>query len=858
MIRILRNGIVIWGSIIVLSTNAATICYKETVGGITWTYTVANGVASVGSGSSSSPAVPKSTSGAITIPSALRGYSVTSVGDNAFYCCRDLTNVTIPSGVTSIGNSAFYCCSGLTSVIIPSNVTIIAEWAFDGCRGLTNVTIANSVTSIGGHSFYYCSGLTSLTIPDSVTSIGEWAFYGCTNLTSVMIGNGVTNIEGRAFKECNSLTNLVFIGNAPKIGYSAFSCVASDCHAYVRRTSDGWGVSIPGEWNGIAIDYLERIVVFDANGGEGGTNSLLDIGTDIVAPTVTRTGYTFKGWSPNVELTVPAHDVTHVAQWTPNKYTVTFDANGGTGGTVVQQDYESVIVVPTVARIGYTFKGWSPSVAATVPANDVTYTAQWEINKYTVTFNANGGVGGTSGKQDYGTAIAMPTVTRKGYTFKGWTPSVAETVPANDVTYTAQWEVNQYAVTFDANGGAGGISWKQDYSTAIVPPTVTRTGYTFKGWLPSVAATVPANDVTYTAQWEKNKYTLSFDANGGTYGTATTIVDYGTTVGELPVPTRTNATFLGWFTAAEEGTLIDGSTAITGAMTLYAHWLLLEEALDGGEGVILATSVAVPWHPILEPNAKVGDATARSCEIGDRTNTWLSATVGGVGSMSFWCKVSCEHDDDNTFTWDRLMVYTNDVEIVEWRMDGETDWTQRTLSFEGGTNTVKWVYFKDRSVSEGQDCAWVDGLVWTPSGPVDTLVSIGGKEVTVAKTWLEAHENIVRESGGDVAAALQSTAANGRLSNVECYVLGLDPEVETNDFKIVSFPMKADGTPDLAGIVFDPPQARWNVPATYKVMGAADLGGPWEEVPDGGGDGGGASGGRALPMRFFKVIVELP
>jgi hypothetical protein len=199
------------------------------------------------------------------------------------------------------------------------------------------------------------------------------------------------------------------------------------------------------------------------------------------------------------------------------------------------------------------------------------------------------------------------------------------------------------------------------------------------------------------------------------------------------------------------------------------------------------------------------------------------------------------------------MVYTNGVEIIEWRMDGETDWTQRMLSFEGGTNAVKWVYFKDRSVSEGEDCAWVDGLVWTPSGPVDTVVSIGGKEVTVAKTWLYAHENIVRESGGDVAAALQSTAANGRLSNVECYVLGLDPEDTTNDFKIVSFPMKADGTPDIDNIVFDPPQARWNVPATYKVMGAADLGGPWEEVSDGGG-----RGATALPLRFFKVIVELP
>ena len=263
---------------------------------------------------------------------------------------------------------------------------------------------------------------------------------------------------------------------------------------------------------------------------------------------------------------------------------------------------------------------------------------------------------------------------------------------------------------------------------------------------------------------------------------------------------------------------------------------MLEEALDGGEGVVLATSVAVPWYPILDSDAKVGDATARSCEIGDRTNTWLSATVEGAGTMAFWCKVSCEHDDDNTFTWDRLMVYTNDVEITDWRMDGETDWMQRTLSFDGGTNVVKWVYFKDRSVSEGEDCAWVDGVTWTL---LDVSVDVGGgRSVTVPRTWIEAHENIVRNNGGDVSAALQSTAANGRLSNVECYVLGLDPEDTTNDFKIVSFPMKADGTPDIDNIVFDPPQARWNVPATYKVMGASDLDGPWEKVTGGGGGGG--------------------
>ena len=85
-------------------------------------------------------------------------------------------------------------------------------------------------------------------------------------------------------------------------------------------------------------------------------------------------------------------------------------------------------------------------------------------------------------------------------------------------------------------------------------------------------------------------------------------------------------------------------------------------------------------------------------------------------------------------------------------------------------------------------------------------------------------------------------------------MVGMDPEVAMNDFRIVSFPMKADGTPDLAGIVVEPPQGRWNVPATYKVKGAVSLEGPWEEVPAEGG-----SPGTARPtMRFFKVEVVLP
>ncbi len=96
--------------------------------------------------------------------------------------------------------------------------------------------------------------------------------------------------------------------------------------------------------------------------------------------------------------------------------------------------------------------------------------------------------------------------------------------------------------------------------------------------------------------------------------------------------------------------------------------------------------------------------------------------------------------------------------------------------------------------------------------------------------------------------AVNATAASGRRF-WECYLLGLDPQKATDDFKITSFPMKADGTPDFDNLVFDPPQSEWNVPgATPKLHGATTLEGPWSEVPSGGDSS----------MKFFKVVVELP
>ena len=151
----------------------ASFADTEVVDGITWTYTVSNGEAILGGGSSSSTAVSRSTMGAIAIPSLLGGKPVTSIGDSAFDWCNGLTSVTIPDSVTSIGDEAFSRCSGLESVTIPGSVTSIGRYAFSGCSGLTSVTIPDSVTSIGGEAFSRCSGLESGTIPGSVTSIGR-------------------------------------------------------------------------------------------------------------------------------------------------------------------------------------------------------------------------------------------------------------------------------------------------------------------------------------------------------------------------------------------------------------------------------------------------------------------------------------------------------------------------------------------------------------------------------------------------------------------------------------------------------------------------------------------------------------
>ena len=312
----------------------------------------------------------------------------------------------------------------------------------------------------------------------------------------------------------------------------------------IPETMPAENITVKAQWG-----INQYTITFDTNGGNEIAPITQDYGTKITAPAdPTRKGYTFKGWDKEIPETMPADNITVKAQWEINQYTITFDTNGGSEIAPITQDYGTEITAPDKpTRKGYTFKGWDKEIPETMPADNITVKAQWEINQYTIAFDTNGGSEIAPITQDYGTEITAPdNPTRKGYTFKGWDREIPKTMPAENITVKAQWEINQYTITFDTNGGSEIAPITQDYGTEItVPDNPTRKGYTFKGWDKEIPETMPAENITVKAQWEINRYTITFDTNGGSE-IAPITQDYGTEITAPDNPTRKGYTFKGW------------------------------------------------------------------------------------------------------------------------------------------------------------------------------------------------------------------------------------------------------------------------------------------------------------------------
>ena len=254
----------------------------------------------------------------------------------------------------------------------------------------------------------------------------------------------------------------------------------------------------------------------------------------------TKEGYTFSGWS-EIPETMPAEDVTVTGSFAANSYTLTYIVDGQVYKTYSVACGAAITPEEAPTKEGYTFSGWT-YIPTTMPATDVVVMGTFTINSYTLTYMVDGEEYKTS-TVVYGSEItpeAEPT--KEGYTFSGWS-EIPETMPAEDVVVTGTFIVNSYALTYIVDGEEYKTD-SIAYGMAITPEDEpTKEGYTFSGWS-EIPGTMPAEDVTVTGSFTINQYLLTYIIDGEEYKSYE--VDYNTALTPEPAPTKKGMTFSGW------------------------------------------------------------------------------------------------------------------------------------------------------------------------------------------------------------------------------------------------------------------------------------------------------------------------
>ncbi|MBQ9343270.1 MAG: leucine-rich repeat protein, partial [Clostridia bacterium] len=447
-------------------------------------------------------------SGCSALTSATLSNNITSIGEQFFYNCSSLVSTTIPANLTSIGHAAFSGCSALTSITIPESVKNIGDSAFYGCRAFAEITIPNSVTSIGSKAFYGCDGLSSVMIPASVTKIGDAAFSGCREMAAIHVtdGNtsycsvdgvlftadmstlvsfpggwqgaytvpdGVTRIAYSACGRCSGLTFVTVPDSVAALGSSLLTALGEvflDCSGLTSAVIGSGVKTINGETfrncSALASVTITNCVKDIGGYAFNGCNSLTDVyygGTRAQWNAVSIDG----GNEPLYYATI------HCTDDEPSFYTVSYDANGGTGAPEAQTKTSGEDLI----------------LSSTVPAR-----ADSSAGSYAVVFNANGGSVNPSSAE-------AERTTR--YSFQSWNTAVngSGSSYAPGGVYTTDEAVTLYA------------QWQNTTITAAITlPTPSRDGYVFMGWATSSTAAMgmtgsytPEGNIILYAVWEESQ-----------------------------------------------------------------------------------------------------------------------------------------------------------------------------------------------------------------------------------------------------------------------------------------------------------------------------------------------------------------
>ena len=587
----LSSSKIILSILLMVSCAGLADTWTDQETGRTWSYRMIGDTAEITQGQYSN------WTGDLIIPDNLGDIPVTSIGQSAFSGCSNLVGVALHNEVVSIGRRAFYGCCNLVWVQMSTNVTSIEDYAFHDCSNLVGVAIHNGITNIGVSAFTRCSGLASVTIPSSVKRIGKWAFYQCNGLENITICDGVKSIEEFAFANYGAVESIIVPDSVTNIERRAFNTYSAYAEGGIKilYIASNYSGHLDSDWPIVCYEPFHT-VSFDLLGGEGDVAPIIVKVATKYGPLpldVHKVGYTFVGWSLGGErifedsIVTNLNDHVLVAQWSPVVYEVGFNLAGGTEVSgILNVTFDATYgELPTPSRMGYSFDGWfingrkitSDTIVST-PSNHV-LTASWLPNKYPMVFNANGGVGGGTLMQEYDTPVSAPEVSRAGYSFVGWSPSVLINVPAESVEFVAQWMANNYEVSFDLMGGIGEfdpltLSYDGNYGELPVPD---REGYAFQGWslngnmvnADTILAT--SSNHVLTAVWQGNEYMVSLDAKGGIVEPGTKSVVYGDEYGDLPIPVREGYDFVAWLC---NGHVIESDTVVSTSSnhTFVASW----------------------------------------------------------------------------------------------------------------------------------------------------------------------------------------------------------------------------------------------------------------------------------------------
>ena len=386
---------------------------------------------------------------------------------------------------------------------------------------------------------------------------------------------------------------------------------------------------------------------------------------------------------------------------------------------------------------GCTFGGWNKAdgtawdYASDKVTDNITLYAKWAANTYTITFDTAGGSEIAPITQDYGTVITAPEApTREGYTFIGWDKEIPTTMPAENMTVTAQWEINQYTITFDTNGGSEIAPITQDYGTAITAPAdPTREGYTFIGWDKEIPATMPAENITLKAKWK----------------------DIEKPTGEIIIGTNKWREFLNKLTFGLffKDTQTVTINAFDNSGTVFVSYLVTNRDLSEEElGSLVYRAYDEPFR--IDPN---GEYIVYAMLVDESLNiTYLRSdritldnvlpVIGGIEDGKTYCEaqtVTIDEkyidtvtvngtkvtlDENNSFT---LAPADGGQRIVVTDKAGNT--AEMTVTVNGGHTFGEWVSNGDGTHS--RECT-VDGCKG-----VETMACSGGKATSIEKAVCE-------------------------------------------------------------------------------------------------------------------------